>query len=132
VKLRSFKLRFWDEHVWIVPGEDLDGCAFGGPGVDLRGDAAREAFVLAAPILEVLRSFEPGLELRALSIDLEGERLLATTTTHTPFEQRTGERPRVIRVDRGPAFDRIREAAKPVVDRLAALAREKLEGRARR
>lgn len=128
MRLRSFKLHFFDEHVWIMPAE-VDGAPFTGTGVDLRGEAAREAFALAAPLLDVMRGYEPGLELRALSIDLERERLLATSTASIAFERRPGERPRVFRLDRGPAFDAVRAAADPLVHHLADIAQRKIEAR---
>lgn len=129
MRLRSFKLHFFDEHVWIMPAVDVDGSLFAGTGVDLRGEAARDAFALAAPMLDVLRSYEPGLELRALSIDLERERLLATTRTKAAFASRGGERPRVVRIDRGPALDAVLAAAGPLLERLSEIARRKLEAR---
>lgn len=129
MRLRSFKLHFFDEHVWIMPAVEVDGSPFAGTGVDLRGEAARDAFSLAAPMLDVLRSYEPGLDLRALSLDLERERLLATTRTTVPLASRGGERPRVVRIDRGPAFDAVRAAAGALVEHLSEIARRKLEAR---
>ncbi len=90
--LASFKLRFFDEHVRIVPSHDARGCSFAGPGVDLRGDDAREAIARAKPIVAWFLAREP-VVMRTLSIDFVVRRVLAT------FEaSRAGERPRVLRI----------------------------------
>ncbi len=101
MSLRSFKLRIADGHVRIVPALDAAGCPFGGPGVDLFGAAAEEAFRLAAPLLAALAAFEPGIAVRSLALDLEKPRL--TATLHTDGK------PRVVRLDAGPALNRLLE-----------------------
>jgi hypothetical protein len=97
--LRSFKLRLADRHVRIVPKTDATGCPFAGPGVDLFDEAAAEAFRLAAPLLATLAEFEPGIAVRSLAVDLERPRL--TATLHAEG------RPRVVRIDAGPALTRL-------------------------
>jgi hypothetical protein len=74
-----------------VPSLGLDGCAFTGPGVDLRGEDADRAIAAAAPIEAWLAAREPGITLRSLSVDLRKMRVLVTLET--------GERPRVLRFD---------------------------------
>lgn len=122
MRLRSFKLRIFDNHVWIVPAVGNDGCVFAGPGVTLRGDEAHEAFALALPLLEALARFEPGITVRAMSVDLERPRLLATLEPTTPDRD---PRPRVVRADAGPLLSEILRDADPLLDYLgekAALA----------
>ena len=94
--LRSFKLRFADGHVRVVPAVDAAGCPFAGPVVDLFHDAAAGAFRLAAPLLAALAELEPGIAVRSLAVDLEKPRL--TATLHAEG------RPRVVRIDAGPAL----------------------------
>lgn len=99
MQLRSFKLRLDDGHVRIVPLTDAAGSAFTGPGVDLRGPSAEEAFRLAAPLLAGLAEIETGISVRSISIDLQKPRL--TATLHAEG------RPRVVRIDEGPALTRL-------------------------
>lgn len=99
VTLRSFKLRLADRHVRIVPETDAAGCPFAGPGVDLFGEAADHAFHLAGPLLAALASFEPGIAVRSLAVDLERPRL--TATLHAEGK------PRVVRIEAGPALTRL-------------------------
>ena len=124
MKLRSFKLRFRDEHVRIVPATDAGGCPFLGPGVDLRGAAALRAFELAEPMLAWLRAREPGIALRSLSVDLPRGRVLVS------FEDAHGVsvKPMVLRVD-APESGELLDAAAPLVSRLEADATEALARR---
>jgi hypothetical protein len=109
--LRSFKLRIADCHVRIVPAKDERGCPFSGPGVDLRGEEALCAIEAAEPIARALRALEPGIVIRSVSIDLERPRLLATLAPTTP---EADPRPRVVRIDDGPALRAILEASGPL------------------
>jgi hypothetical protein len=116
------KLRFFDGHVRVVPAADLDGCPFTGPGVDLRGEDAREAFALAAPVLRWFEEREP-VVLRTLAIDLTARRVLATT-------QETGARPRVIKIDErtdASSVNAIAALAAPLVKRLGEHAATRIE-----
>jgi hypothetical protein len=148
LRLRSFKLRFFDGHIHAVPATDAAGCPFGGPGCDLRGARAAAVLDAAAPLLEVLREVEPGVTVRALSIDLERGRLLATleaTTATADVEAGAGggagdgagdaaapgRRPRVVRVDAGALLDRCVEAAAPCIERLSRECAASLARRAR-
>jgi hypothetical protein len=126
--LASFKLRFVDGHVRIVPLRDHRGCAFSGPGVDLRGEAARDVFALAAPVVAWFTEREP-VTLRSLSIDLGRRRVLATFGALSPAN---GERPHVLRIDE--RFDAasagvLIDLAGPLVLRLAELASAQLARR---
>ena len=121
MQLRSFKLRLADEHVRIVPATDAAGCPFAGPGVDLRGDAARDALRMAAPILAALATFEPGVAVRSIAIDLERPRL--TATLHAEG------RPRVVRMEAGPALTLLLESASDLVAHLADAAARALRAR---
>ncbi len=76
--LRLLKLRFWDEHVHAVPSQDLVGCPFNGPGVDLRGSEARHVFEGARDLVRRLHAFEPKIQVRAVSLDFSRPRLTAT------------------------------------------------------
>ncbi len=107
MRLRSFKLRLVDRHVRIVTEGGPSGL-----GVDLLGADADEAFRLAEPLLAALSLFEPGIRVRSLSVDLEKPKL--TATLHADG------RPRVVRLDPGPALTR-------VLDELPALATHLIE-----
>ncbi|MDI1435287.1 hypothetical protein [Polyangium sorediatum] len=119
MQIRSFKLRVADHHVRVVPMTDAAGCPFAGPGVDLRGERAAQAFAAAGPLFEALASFEPGVVLRALSFDFERERLLATLSPTAPDAD---PRPRVVRIDGGPALQILLPLAAVLATTLAALA----------
>jgi hypothetical protein len=121
VELRSFKLRLAEGHVRIVPRTDAAGCPFAGPGVDLFAEAAQEAFHLAAPLLKALDEFEPGVAVRSLAVDLEKPRL--TATLHAEG------RPRVVRIDAGPALTRLLAATPDLAAHLADAAARTLLGR---
>jgi len=125
--LRSFKLRIADRHVRIVPAEDERGCPFAGPGVDLRGEWAARALEAAAPVLCALRDLEPGIVIRSVSIDLERPRLLATLEPTTP---EADPRPRVVRIDEGPALRAILDASGPLQRLLLEAAHRALAARA--
>jgi len=121
VHLRSFKLRFADGHVRIVPETDAAGCPFAGPGVDLFGEAAEHAFQLAAPLLATLATFEPGISVRSLAVDLERPRL--TATLHAEGK------PRVVRLDGGPALNRLLDETPDLVAYLTEAAARALVAR---
>jgi hypothetical protein len=126
VPIASFKLRFFARHVRVVPRADARGCAFAGPGVDLFGEAAGEAFALAAPVLAWLAAREP-VTMRTLGVDLAKRRLLGTVEV-------PGERPRVIAIDERTDPTSVAELlalATPLVARLGELAAERLEARGR-
>jgi hypothetical protein len=94
--LASYKLRFHDDHARAVPAKDETGCAFAGPGVDLRGEEARAVFALATPFRDWLDARERGVTLRSLSVDLAAQRVLITLE---PDARATDPRPRVVRID---------------------------------
>jgi hypothetical protein len=123
VSLASYKLRFHDVHVRAVPSHDEAGCAFGGPGVDLRGDEARGILDLAGPFRVWLEAREPGVVLRSLSVDLASGRVLITLEPMTPEQH-----PRVVRID-PPHSDELLLAAAPLERALAAACIEKLRAR---
>jgi hypothetical protein len=105
----------------VVPATDAEGCPFAGPGVDLFGASAEEAFALARPILGWLEAREP-VAMRTLGIDLVKRRFLGTAEV-------PGTRPRVIAIDeRGdPAsVAALLELARPLVTRLEELAAAQL------
>lgn len=87
--IRSFKLRLADAHVRIVLAGE--GCAFAGAGVDLFGAAAAAAFVEARALVDYVAAQHGYVAaqhahvaaqhdgaVRAISVDLERRRLLAT------------------------------------------------------
>lgn len=125
MKPRSFKLRFRDGHVRIVPDSDASGCPFLGPGVDLFGADALRAFELAEPMLAWLRAREPGIALRSLSVDVTRGRVLVS------FEDAHGVsgKPMVLRVD-APESGELLEAAGPLMAFLVIHAAEALARRA--
>ena len=121
--IASYKLRFFDTHVRVVPLRDARGCAFAGPGVDLRGDDARAIFELAQSLLDVLAARDPAV-VRTLAIDRAKRRLLVT------FED--APRPRVLRIDDTcdpGATTAILDLAVPLEQRLGAMAAEILAKR---
>ena len=122
--LASYKLRFHEDHVRAVPARDEAGCAFAGPGVDLRGEEARALFSLAAPFRAWLAAREPGIELRSLSVDRAAQRVLITLEPLAP-----DQRPRVVRID-PPHADELLAAAAPLEAALGAVCMEKLRRRA--
>jgi hypothetical protein len=114
MKLRSFKLRFHDGHVRVLPA------AFDGPGVDIRKDDALRCFDLAKPMIAWLLAREPSVTLRAMSVDLETRRVIVSFEDLHATTLR-GPRPMVLRLD-APESTELLERGGPLVDRLAALA----------
>ena len=119
--LASFKLRFFDDHVRVVPAKDQNGCSFAGPGVDLVGDEARDILSQCGPLLAWFDAREPGVSVRTTSMDLATGRVLVTLEV-------PGERPRVLRFDADGSRELV-ELAAPIVALLGALARKKLLAR---
>ena len=122
--LASFKLQLAEGRARILPMLDACGRPFSGPGVDLVGDEAAAAFVLAAPILAWLQAREP-VRVRSLSFDVGRRRLLVTVEAQP--------RPRVVRID--PAVDasacsELLSLAAPLLRHLGAMALTKLASRA--
>ena len=106
--LASYKLRFHEGHVRAVPARDETGCAFAGPGVDLRGADALAILALSGPFRAWLEAREPGVTLRSLSVDLASRRVLITLEPMTPEQ-----RPRVVRID-PPHSEELLASAKPL------------------
>lgn len=92
--LASYKLGFHDTHVRATPARDAAGCAFAGPGVDLRGAEASAVLALASPFRAWLEAREPGVVLRSLSVDRRSLKVLITLAPMAP-----DQRPRVVRLD---------------------------------
>lgn len=96
---------------------------FGGPGVDLRGEAAQEIFALASGVLAWFHAREP-VRVRSLAVDLVKGRVIAT------IEE--APRPRVVRIDRSNdpgSTAELLDLATPLVARLSELSRAQLERR---
>ncbi|MGO8999250.1 MAG: hypothetical protein ACLQVI_38485 [Polyangiaceae bacterium] len=122
--IASFKLRFIAKHVRVVPAADARGCPFQGPGVDLFGEAAQEAFDLARPILGWIEALEP-VKMRTLGLDLRKRRFLGTV-------ENEGSRPRVLVIDErsdAAAVDALIRLAAPLVARLGELAADRIQAR---
>lgn len=126
MQIRSFKLRARDHHVRVVPATDHEGCPFSGPGVDLRGERAGQALEAARPLFAALAAFEPGVVIRSLSFDLERGRLLATLEPTTP---ESDARPRVVRIDGGPALQTLLPLAASLATSLSDIATPVLAAR---
>ena len=92
--------------------------------MDLFGPAALRAFELAEPMLAWLRSREPGIALRSMSVDVPRGRVLVS------FEDAHGVsgKPMVLRVD-SPESSELLDAAAPVVRYLVTQATEALARR---
>jgi hypothetical protein len=114
LRVRSFKLRFHDEHVRVVPA------TFDGPGVDLRGDEARQCFDLAKPMIVWLLARQPSVTLRAMSVDVEARRVLVSFEDAHATGVR-GPRPMVLRIG-PPESSELLDCAAPLVRRLVELA----------
>lgn len=124
--LASYKLRFFEDHVRAVPLRDVEGRPFAGPGVDLRGDAARHVLNAAAPLRAWLEAREPGVVLRSVSVDRGRPRVIVT------LEPASGEpRPRVVRLD-SPFADELVAAAGELEARLGRACETALLRRAAR
>lgn len=100
MKLKSYKLHFVNAHVRVVPETDATGSPFLGPGVDLRGDAARAAFARCDGMLAWIEERERGMKVRSMSVDLGAGRVLVTFDIG-------GARPVVVRVDRPASVELI-------------------------
>jgi len=123
MKLRSFKLRFHEGHVRVMPA------SFDGPGVDVRGEDARRCFELAKPMIDWLLAREPSVSLRAISVDLESRRLLVSFEDAHATQAR-GPRPMVLRIE-APESSELIERAAPLLERLAELAASAIAKRAK-
>jgi hypothetical protein len=118
--LASYKLRFHEQHVRALPARDEAGRPFTGPGVDLRGAEARPILEAAGLIRAWLVAREPGIVLRALSVDIARPRVLVS------LEGNAGERPRVLRLDAPQAIELVeagREIERLIGDACAAKVR---------
>jgi hypothetical protein len=114
MRLTSFKLRFHETHVRILPAD------FDGPGVDVHGDAARACFELAKPMIEWLLQREPSVKLRAMSVDLGTRRVLVSfEDAHAVATRKIA--PIVLRVE-PPESSELIDRAGPLVTRLETLA----------
>lgn len=112
--VRSFKLRFVHRHVRIEVGG-------GDAGVDLVDADAEALFALAGPLVAAASSLAPGATVRAISVDLEAPRLLASLD---------GEgAPPAVRLDGIEALGTALEAAAPLLSALQAAADASLERR---
>jgi hypothetical protein len=124
--IASFKLQLSERRARVLPARDASGCPFAGPGVDLVGDEAAAAFVVAAPILAWLEAREP-VRVRSLSLDVGRRRLLVTVEAEAP-----GERPRVVKIDPGVdagASAELLALAGPLLRVLGEIAARKLAAR---
>jgi hypothetical protein len=113
LRLASFKLNAREARARVLPAEDARGRPFEGPGIDLVGDAAREALALATPMTRWLEEREAGVVLRSLSVDLRTLRVLVTLEAQP--------KPRVLRVD-APASAELVDRAAPLIAYLAGAA----------
>lgn len=119
--LRSFKFQLRERRVRIVPSTDPEGCPFSGPGVDRIGDESDALLPLLAPLLRGLEAFEPGIQVRSISVDLERLRLLATLEAPG--------RPRVVRMDNATTVERLLTSCTALLEALDRSAQEALARR---
>ena len=117
--MRAFKLRFHDQHVRIVVGDTV-------AGVDVRGPDAEGCFEAARPMLDWLLAREPGVKLRALSVDLGRPRVIVSF--EDPHATTSHVRPMVLRIEAAEATELLDRAA-PLIARLTALAEAALARR---
>ena len=120
--LASYKVNLPEGRIRAVPSRDEAGCAFAGPGVDVRfapdGPLARAI----DPVMAWLVAREPGVELRTISVDLRRRRVLVTlapertsSDVDLPFHR---TKPRVLRFD-APYAEELIDAAKPLQTAIA-------------
>ncbi len=130
VAFASYKLRFHESHVRALPLHDETGAAFAGPGVDLRGEDARAVLEGAAAVRAWLEAREPGIVLRALSIDRIARRAIVTLEPTGVEADVEGQptRPRVLRFD-GPYADELTALATDIERPLAVACLEALRRR---
>lgn len=119
MKLASFKLRFRDRHVRVLPAEVEPGIAFRDPGVDLRGPAADEALEAAAPLLAWIRDRDPASVVRSISVDLASLRIIVSLED---VHGAADGKPNVLRIDAPTSGDLLAMAAalNPLLSRRAA------------
>ena len=122
--VRSFKLRFHDTHARVVLRDST------GPGVDVRGERAREVFRLASPVIDWLLARQPSVTLRALSMDLDARRVLVSFEDAHATSTR-GPRPMVLRIEAAESSELFERAA-PLVARLAEVAADAIAKRAQK
>jgi hypothetical protein len=123
MKLASFKLRFHETHVRIMPAD------FDGPGVDVHGDEALKCFELGKPMIEWLLQREPSVKLRAMSVDLVKRRVLVSFEDAHAVATRV-TRPIVLRVE-PPESSELIDRGALLVARLETLAAEAIARRRR-
>lgn len=123
--LASYKIRMVDTHVRAVPRVDLDGVAFVGPGIDLRGAEAELVIRAAQPIIVWLDAREPGVRVRSISLRTDGPRVLASLESLGSIDPR----PRAVRFD-PPYSIELRDAA-ALAERLIGEAAERMLARRR-
>lgn len=125
LSLASYALRFHEDHVRAVPASDEAGHPFDGPGVDVRGDEARQLLVMATPFRDWLVAREPGVALRSVSVDLAAQRVLITLEPMA-----ADQRPRVVRID-PPHADELIASATPLEAAIGVVCTQKLRRRPR-
>ncbi|MFO0679911.1 MAG: hypothetical protein U0169_25535 [Polyangiaceae bacterium] len=118
--LASYKLRFVERHLRIVPKTDAEGCAFAGPGVDVRGDDADRAFELAAPVVLWLVERDPTARVRSIACDRAKMRFLVTL--------HASPKPMAVRIE-APASHDLDDRARDLVVELGRLAALRLAAR---
>jgi hypothetical protein len=103
--LVSYKIRFHEGHVRAVPAYGPSGAPFSGPGVDLRGEDAARVIAAARPVIAWLEAREPGVNVRSISVRVQGPRVLVS------LEPAAGEpKPRALRFE-PPYASELRDAA---------------------
>lgn len=108
MKLASFKLRFRDRHVRVLPAEAKPGVAFREPGVDLLGATADEALAAAAPLVAWIRERDPACVVRSISVDLASLRVIVSLED---VHGAARGKPNVLRIDAPTSGDLLARAA---------------------
>jgi hypothetical protein len=129
IKLASYKIRFHDHHVRAVPEVGLDGCAFGGPGVDLRGEDAARILSAAKPMIDWLDAREPGVKVRSISVRITGGVRVLVSLEPVPGTIENDARPRALRFD-APFAEELRAAGNEAERAIAEAAARMLAKRA--
>jgi hypothetical protein len=75
ITLASFKLRYKETHVRIVPAT-FKGARFEGPGVDVLGAEASMLLEMGMPIVAWLKARDPSVEVRGISCRLDQKQVL--------------------------------------------------------
>lgn len=121
MRLRSFKLQRREGRVRLVPEQGLDGCPFGGPGVDRLDEPGQRLLAAAEPLFRAVEALEPGVRVRSLAADLSSWRMVITLEG--------ASKPRVVRIEEPSLVERLLGASDGLLATLEQAAEDGLRAR---